>query len=317
MKKAKKKRKVNKKRVFKLLLLLVLVAGSLFFISEKEAILYHSQSLFERLTSTTVENNTIENNGSFASYLVMDLTDGKKIISKNSYKSYVPASLAKLFVVDYAQEFFQINDAIQVRKEALKMVKRGSSIAKLKLRNYRFQDLVAGMLVPSGNDASYVLADAIGAKLNPNAKNIYQRMEAFRKGFQDYLKKNQFLSTSLSDPSGYDYNARTNIQDLVKVSEKLLKKDWIRSIVSSQSYSVTHKNKLEQVWFSTNLFLNPNSEFYDKRVKGMKTGSLGNHFNMITLLKKKQKEYLIIGLDAESDMERYLDIKQLMNKIPK
>ena len=48
----------------------------------------------------------------------------------------------------------------------------------------------------------------------------------------------------------------------------------------------------------------------------MKTGSLGNHFNLITLLEKNKKEYLIIVLDSESDKIRYSYTKQLIDEIP-
>lgn len=48
----------------------------------------------------------------------------------------------------------------------------------------------------------------------------------------------------------------------------------------------------------------------------MKTGSLGNHFNLITLLEKNKKEYLIFVLDSQSETARYSDTKQLIDQIP-
>ena len=47
----------------------------------------------------------------------------------------------------------------------------------------------------------------------------------------------------------------------------------------------------------------------------MKTGSLGNHFNLITLLEKNKKEYLILVLDSHSETARYSDTKQLIDQI--
>lgn len=307
------KKRKKKRRIRKSLIVLLIVLLALFV---KDPFIYHGQRLFQKVINSS-ESLKFEKEFSAKSYAVMDLTNHKILFSKNSYESYVPASLTKLFVVDYAQQFFQLDDYIHANRETLKMVKKGSSTAHLKSTDYRFKSLAAAMLIPSGNDAAYVLADAIGAKINPKAVDIQQRMEAFKKGFQEYLNKHQFLGTSIADSSGYDFKAKTNIQDLIKVSERLLQKDWIRDIISSQSYTITYiyPKKQTQTWYNTNDFLNPNSEFYDKRVKGMKTGSLGNHFNLITLLEKNKKEYLILVLDSHSETARYSDTKQLIDQI--
>ena len=188
-----KKKRKKKRKIRKSLIILLIVLLALFI---KDPFIYHGQRLFQKVINSS-ESLKFEKEFSAKSYAVMDLTNHKILFSKNSYESYVPASLTKLFVVDYAQQFFQLDDYIHANRETLKMVKKGSSTAHLKSTDYRFKSLAAAMLIPSGNDAAYVLADAIGAKINPKAVDIQQRMEAFKKGFQEYLNKHQFLNLLL------------------------------------------------------------------------------------------------------------------------
>lgn len=55
--------------------------------------------------------------------------------------------------------------------DAISLTKSGSSVANIKTKEYYLQNLFAAMLVPSGNDAAYVVADYCGGLLSPQAKN--------------------------------------------------------------------------------------------------------------------------------------------------
>lgn len=78
------------------------------------------------------------------------------------------------------------------------------------------------MLVPSGNDAAYVVADYCGGILSPSAKTIQERIEIFMDNLNEYLKKQGYSDTILYDPSGFDTEARTTVLDLKEVVKKLL-----------------------------------------------------------------------------------------------
>lgn len=55
------------------------------------------------------------------------------------------------------------------------------------------------MLVPSGNDAAYVVADYCGSILSPQAKNSQERINVFMEHLNNYLQikgmKTQFYMT--------------------------------------------------------------------------------------------------------------------------
>ena len=125
------------------------------------------------------------------------------------------------------------------------------------------------MLVPSGNDAAYVVADYCGSILSPQAKNSQERINVFMEHLNNYLQNQGYENTILYDPSGYDVNALTTVSDLKSVSTHLLEKQWFRDIVSKSNYTATLPDGSTQTWRNTNTFLDQTSEYYNENVKGM------------------------------------------------
>lgn len=186
----------------------------------------------------------------------------------------MPASLAKLYVIDYATTLCERDEQVVADESALAMVKPNSSVADIEVNaSYSVEDIYAAMLVPSGNDAAYVLADYLGGKLNPEAGTAEQRVQVFLAGLKSYLAEQGYANTVINDPSGYDYDSTTTVLELEKVSSKLLTYQWFRDIVSQYTYTVTLADGRSQVWMNTNVFLDPQSEFYNPNVVGIKTGS--------------------------------------------
>lgn len=259
------------------------------------------------------KSNTDAFNGE--SLLVVDNESDNVIISKNENGKYNPASIAKLYVIDYVLTLADKNTVIEVNRDALKLVKRGSSKADLKPGNYTLENLVAAMLVPSGNDVAYAVADYFGKVINPKAQNLKERIDSFMNGLGEHLKMHGYKDTVLYDPSGYDYEAKTSAIDIKSVAMKLLKLDWIRDIVKQAVYTAELPNGNTISWENTNVFLDSNSKFYNPKIEGIKTGSLGNGFNLVVLYNTGEKEYLICSLGSHSHKGRYKDVSYIIKNI--
>lgn len=121
------------------------------------------------------------------------------------------------------------------------------------------------MLVPSENDASYVLADYCGGILSPEMKTSKERIDIFMKNLNTYMQNHGYQDTVLYDPSGFDTEAKTTVTDLTTVVKKLLEKQWFREIVSQTSYTATLPDGTTQTWRNTNTFLDPSSEYYNEK----------------------------------------------------
>lgn len=173
------------------------------------------------------------------SLILVDLSNDNIFISKRENEQQLPASLAKLFVIEYAATLADLDSIVPANYEAIQLTKPGSSVANIDAKKYFLHNLFAAILVQSGNDAAYVVADYCGSILSPQAKNSQERINVFMEHLNNYLQNQGYENTILYDPSGYDVNALTTVSDLKSVSTHLLEKQWFRDIVSKSNYTAT------------------------------------------------------------------------------
>lgn len=260
-------------------------------------------------------HNQFSNYYNAKSLLLLDLSNDKDFVSKNVEDKQLPASLAKLFVIEYVSTFADLDDVVFVNNTSLTLTKQGSSVANIKQKKYYLENLFAAMLVPSGNDAAYAVADYCGGIFSKSAKTSKERINLFMDKLNEYLQEQGYNNTKLYDPSGYDTKAQTTVLDLSKVVKKLLKNQWFRDIVSKTSYTAILPDGSKQTWKNTNAFLDPTSEYYNENVVGVKTGSLFDDYNLIVLYKMHGKEFLICSLGSQSDTSRYDDVNYILKTI--
>ena len=246
---------------------------------------------------------------------VVNLSDGDIFISKKANEQRLPASLAKLFVIEYASTIANLDDIVSVSTEALAMTKAGSSVANIQEKDYFLHNLFAAMFVPSGNDAAYVVADYCGGILSSQANSSEERVRIFMEKLNGYLQENGYKNTVLYDPSGFDMSALTTVLDIKAVVDRLLEKDWFRDIISQHSYTATLPDTSTQTWKNTNTFLDPESDYYNKNVIGVKTGSLSDDYNLVVLYQQHGKEFLICSLGSQSNSSRYDDVTYIIKTI--
>lgn len=249
------------------------------------------------------------------SLLMVDRSNDSVFLSKREHEQQLPASLAKLFVVEYAYTLSDLDSLVKVNQEALSFVKQGSSVAEIRSTDYYFKDLLAAMLIPSGNDAAYVVADYCGETLSPKAQSSQERIEVFMENLNQHLQESGYKDTVLYDPSGYDMKAHTTVWDMKKVTDRLLENPWFREMVSQHMYIAALPDGSTQTWVNTNAFLDPASEYYNERIIGVKTGSLADNYNLVVLYQQHGKEFLICSLGSESDSSRYDDVNYILQTI--
>lgn len=249
------------------------------------------------------------------SLIVVDRDTDDIFISKKEKEKELPASLSKLFVIDYASHILNLDEKIKVKNDVLELAKKGSSLANLSTKTYSVHNIYAAMLVPSGNDAAYVLANYIGGKLNKKAKTKEARIDVFIKSLNNYLQKNGYKDTVINEPSGFDLDSATTVLDLKKCVDILLKHNWFREIVSKSLYTAELPDGTFQTWKNTNVFLDKSSKHYNPGVIGIKTGSLNKEYNMVVLYKKNNREFLICSLGSTTNDLRYEDVEYVIESI--
>lgn len=117
------------------------------------------------------------------------------------------------------------------------------------------------------------------------------------------------LKTPLSSVIGYLTLLRDDEQ------QSLLEYQWFRDIVSKSSYKATLPDESTQMWKNTNAFLDSTSDYYNGNVKGVKTGSLSDDYNLVVLYQQHGKEFLICSLGSKSNSSRYDDVNYIIKTI--
>lgn len=251
------------------------------------------------------------------SFSVYDIEQGEYLFYEGESQLPTVASLAKLFVIDYALENVDLEDTIVVNKEVLDLVPSGSSLANLKQGEYTIKQIMEAMLVPSGNDAAYTLAYHIAKGELGEGYTAKEYINYFMTKLSEYLSEEGYSKTNLyNEPSGASMQADTHLDDINRVALKLLKRDFIKECIGKSSFSI-QTSQGEFTWKNTNEFLNKKSPYYNANVKGMKTGTMASSYSIVVLYEKDAKEYLITCLAALSNPGRYKTVQSAINTIIK
>lgn len=247
-------------------------------------------------------------------FSVYDLDEGRYLFYEGGKQLPSVASLSKLFAIDYAMTKVKLDDKVEISDELLDLVPEGSSLADLRSGEYTVKQIIQAMLVPSGNDAAYALAYNIGKKELGDGYSTKEYVEYFVKNLKDYLVKEGYTNTDLFEPSGFSTQAYTDLDDINRVSLKLLAYDFVRECVGESSFTI-HTSQGDFTWKNTNEFLDRGSLYYNKYIKGLKTGTMAESYNLIALYEKDGKRYLITCLAAKSDKDRYQSVQAAINTI--
>ncbi|QTN22528.1 D-alanyl-D-alanine carboxypeptidase [Rhizobacter sp. AJA081-3] len=153
------------------------------------------------------------------SYLLLDVTSNQVLAERNADAPADPASLTKLmtaYVVFSAIRDKKISEEqiLPVSLRAWEERKGGGSLMFIEPRSTpKVSDLLRGMIVNSGNDASVALAEGVGGTLPTFIEMMNRQAQAF--GLKNTVFKNV---TGLTEP-GHHSSAR----DLAVIASRIIK----------------------------------------------------------------------------------------------
>jgi len=228
------------------------------------------------------------------SLILVDCSDDEIFVSKKENEPQIPASLAKLFVIEYASTLADLDSIVVADYGAISLTKPGSSVAQIKEKEYFLHNLFAAMLVPSGNDAAYVVADYCGGLLSPQAESCQERVRIFMENLNLHLQQQGYLDTVLYDPSGFDMEALTTTLDLKEVVYRLLESVKSRTVNGTGCPYCSHNfvlpgfndlasrfPEIAAEWSERNLPLTPDQVTAFKNIKVWWKCHLGHEWNTL------------------------------------
>jgi D-alanyl-D-alanine carboxypeptidase (penicillin-binding protein 5/6) len=190
------------------------------------------------------------------SYVLMDAASGKVLVDNNGDERLPPASLTKLMTAYIAT--LEINRG-QIREQDLVTVsekawRTGGSRMFIQVGSQvTVDDLLHGVIIQSGNDASVALAEHIAGSEESFAEMMNQ--SATRLGLQNTHFRN---ATGLPDPEHY-----SSAHDMAKLARAIIYQDPAHYAVYAQKEFLW--NNIKQP--NRNLLL-----WRDNSVDGLKTG---------------------------------------------
>jgi D-alanyl-D-alanine carboxypeptidase (penicillin-binding protein 5/6) len=226
-----------------------------------------------------------------------------------------PASITKIFTAYTALQYLSGEERITVGDE-LDMVGYGSSVADLEKGDVLTVDqLIEGMMLPSGNDASYILAVAAGRDiagdptLSPAAA-----AKAFLKEMNRTARSHGLSDTNFTNPDGYHAdNHYTTMADLVELAKLALKTPSILRYTTISADTLVLDNGRELNWHNTNALIDPQSPWYCPVALGLKTGQTPRAGSCLLSAFNVDGKIIIIGVFGCPEEEgRFADTLQLL-----
>lgn len=231
----------------------------------------------------------------------------------DSTDSLYPASITKLFTAYVALEILEPDTVVTAGRE-LGLLQPGSSTAYIAYGSrLTVQMLVEAMLLPSGNDAAYVLAAAAGQALSEKSLSAKEAVAVFMEEVNRRGKELGLVNTHFENPDGYhSENHHSCPGDLATIGELALENEIIAQYVRLQQDSVIFASGETITWYNTNRLLNPESAWYCQDAVGMKTGYTKEAGYCLLAAFEKEEGHILVGIfDAENKLSRYGDAADL------
>lgn len=251
-------------------------------------------------------------------YFVYDCkADTFLVTSGQASERIYPASITKLFTAYVAMQYLTPDTQITAGSE-LDLVAWGSSVAKIKKGDtLTAGQLVEAMILPSGNDAAYMLACAAGRAIKNNPDlSATAAVQAFMTQMNDQAKAVGMTDTNFVNPDGiHDSNHYTTFGDLVILGKLSMENETIMQHAVTPFKEVTlHEETIE--WKNTNKLVNPATPYYCPYAVGLKTGQTPSAGScLLSAFRMDDKELLIGVFGCPEEDDRFDDTLQLFNQI--
>jgi D-alanyl-D-alanine carboxypeptidase (penicillin-binding protein 5/6) len=173
------------------------------------------------------------------------------------------------------------------------------------------RELLYGLMLPSGNDASVALAEHFGSRLAPANKKYANSYDAFIASMNAAAAQLGMDTSHYVNPNGLPEKGHQSCaSDLLKLTHASMKLPLFREYVSTPKRGCTVEGpggyKRNLLWKNTNKLLA--IEGYD----GVKTGTTtAAGACLVSQAKRGDKSLMIVVLGATSSDGRYVDSRNL------
>jgi len=234
--------------------------------------------------------------------------------SSDGSEKIFPASTTKLLTALAALDITAPDTLIHPGDEVY-YPQEGSSSAYIRPNHIlTLEMLIEAMMLPSGNDAAYAVSAGCGRILTGDDDSIDENLKAFVEHMNAYARTLGCTGSNFTVPDGYAGDEHySTLDDMILISRAACEHELIMKYASMRSDDVVYASGHINTWHNTNEFINPDSEFFNENVIGMKTGSLSGYYTLISLYDDGEHRFLIGVFGSEKEDERYGDTERIIN----
>lgn len=232
---------------------------------------------------------------SAAGVYVVDLPSFTPIIERNSHEKLLPASTAKIITALVAVDLYKPDEVVEIKRTFGEI--EGQVMGLVAGEKITAENLLYGILVHSGNDAAYALADHYG-------------FEKFIELMNKKVEKLQMKDTHFTNPAGLDdFNEHTSPFDLALAGRALLQNSLLKKIVATKDITIAD---VDYQYFHR--LSNVNKLLGEiQGVGGLKTGYTENAGeNLVSFYKKNGHQYIVVIMKS---LDRFADTTNVINWI--
>ena len=242
------------------------------------------------------------------SIILMDAVSGKVMYSKNAFERRYPASTTKLMTAILTLENCKLSDKVTVSHDAIFNVPVGYSHANLREGEIlTVEQLLNVLLIPSANDAAFVLAEHIAGSV-----------DKFSEMMNNKAKELGCLDTHFVNPNGIHSNDHySTAYDMSLIGRYAMQFEDIMRIAMVNQYTLPKTNKYskeDRIFNSTNGLITKNDEYYYPDATGLKTGYTDKSgYCIVTTAKRDNMELLSVVFGSDTIKDRYEDCIDLFD----
>ncbi len=229
-----------------------------------------------------------------ASYVVIDADTGRTLIGNNEHARMPIASLTKIWTALIAIENSNLDDEVVISREAA--MSEGSSIYLEPGEVVTVETLLYGLMLRSGNDAAYALAEHAGGSVEGfvdlmNEKALYYRLN----------------QTYFTNPSGLHHDLHlSSAYDTAQMLRIALENEDFFKIASTIQYKSNTKNGT--TWLNKHRLLRENVGAVAGKTGYTKVAGR----TLATYFEKGNERIIVVTLNEANDWQVH---KQLANQV--
>ena len=227
--------------------------------------------------------------------MLVELNSDSVLYELNADERLYPASLTKIMTCLVALERGNLSDEVEVDGALFEGMDADASIVGLLPgEKLSLEELLYGLMVASGNDASLVIGDHIAGSV-----------EGFVDLMNQKAKELGCTGTHFVNPDGlHDDEHYTTARDMITITKEALKSETFRTLCGTASHEIPETNaSSSRMVYTTNYFMSAiiTSKYYWDKVSGVKTGFTTPAGRcLVTLVEEGAYSYLSVVLGCET-----------------